>query len=83
MRDGTKISACHPNPYARRFLHFMREFVIINQKSAKHRTTSFQESFIYETASEEKQRKESEKKSKWGKEPPYEKVVVSWILINY
>ena len=30
MRDGTKISACHPNPYARRFLHFMREYVIIN-----------------------------------------------------
>ena len=30
MRDGSKISACNPNPYARRFLHFMREFVIIN-----------------------------------------------------
>ena len=32
MRDGSKISACDPNPYARRFLHFMRENVIINQK---------------------------------------------------
>ena len=30
MRDGTQISACHPNPYARRFLHFMREYVIVN-----------------------------------------------------
>ena len=63
MRDGTKISACHPNPYARRFLRFMRENVIINQKSAKHRTTSFQESFIYDS-SEGKEPKMSEKKSK-------------------
>jgi len=30
MRDGKMISATHPNPYARRFLHFMREHVIIN-----------------------------------------------------
>ena len=30
-RDGSLISACNPNPYARRYLHFMREFVIINQ----------------------------------------------------
>ena len=30
MRDGSKISACHPNPYARRFLHFMRDQVVIN-----------------------------------------------------
>ena len=29
-RDGSLISACNPNPYARRYLHFMREFVIIN-----------------------------------------------------
>ena len=47
MRDGSKISACHPNPYARRFLHFMREEAIINQKSAKQRTSSFTDSFIY------------------------------------
>ena len=63
MRDGTKISACHPNPYARRFLHFMREYVIINQKSAKHRTTSFVESFIYDS-SDGKDAKLSEKKTK-------------------
>lgn len=29
-RDGALISATHPDPYARRFLHFMREHVIIN-----------------------------------------------------
>ena len=29
-RDGTLISACPPNPYARRYLHFMREHVLIN-----------------------------------------------------
>jgi hypothetical protein len=50
LRDGNLISACHPNPYARRFLHFMREFVIINQKSAKQRTTSFNESFLYDAS---------------------------------
>ena len=50
LRDGSKISACHPNPYARRFLHFMREFVIINQMSTKQRTTSFTESFLYESS---------------------------------
>ena len=44
LRDGNEISACDPTPYARRFLRFMREFVIINQKS-KQRTTSFNESF--------------------------------------
>ena len=49
MRDGTKISATHPNPYARRFLHFMREFVIINQLSAKQRTSSFTQSFLYDS----------------------------------
>lgn len=31
-RDGRKMSACHPNFYARRFLNFMRESVLINQK---------------------------------------------------
>jgi len=30
MRDGSMISACDPKPYARRFLHFMREHVVIN-----------------------------------------------------
>ena len=30
QRDGTLISAVDPNPYARRFLRFMRENVIIN-----------------------------------------------------
>ena len=49
MRDGALISACHPNPYARRFLHFMREWVIINQKSSAQRTSSFTESFIYDS----------------------------------
>jgi len=29
-RDGALISATHPDPYARRFLHFMREHAIIN-----------------------------------------------------
>ena len=29
-RDGSLISACDPKPYARRYLHFMREFVVIN-----------------------------------------------------
>ena len=46
FRDGNMISACDPNPYARRFLRFMREHVIINQ-IAKKRTTSFNQSFIY------------------------------------
>ena len=49
MRDGTKISATDPKPYARRFLHFMREFVIINQMSNKQRTSSFTESFLYDS----------------------------------
>jgi len=35
MSDGSKISACDPKPYARRFLHFMRENVIINQIKKK------------------------------------------------
>lgn len=47
MRDGTKISATHPNPYAKRFLRFMRDFVIINQKSKQARSTSFKDSFVY------------------------------------
>ena len=46
FRDGDLISATDPNPYARRFLRFMREHVIINQK-AKKRTTSFNQSFVY------------------------------------
>jgi hypothetical protein len=29
QRDGTKISACDPVPYARRFFRFMRSQVII------------------------------------------------------
>lgn len=45
QKDGTLISACDPNPYARRFLRFMRENVIINQ-SSKQRTSSFRDSFI-------------------------------------
>ena len=48
MRDGTKISACDPRPYAWRFLHFMRGEVIINQKSGSQRTTSFADSFVYQ-----------------------------------
>ena len=33
QRDEDKISAVHPNRYAKRFIHFMRENVIINQKA--------------------------------------------------
>lgn len=47
QRDGAKISATDPNPYARRFQRFMREEVIINQKRGK-RTTSFNQSFVYQ-----------------------------------
>ena len=47
-RDGSLISACNPNPYARRYLSFMREHVVINQsKIDNQRTSSFNESFIY------------------------------------
>jgi len=53
-RDGTMISACNPNPYARRFLHFMREHVIINQGNPKMRTSSFKESFIYDQGQKKK-----------------------------
>ena len=49
MRDGNEISATDPTPYASRFLRFMREFVVINQKS-KQRTTSFNESFTQITS---------------------------------
>jgi hypothetical protein len=52
MRDGSLISACDPKPYARRFLHFMRENVVINQKDAKQRTSSFKESFLYGSSDE-------------------------------
>mmetsp|Transcript_30838 Transcript_30838/g.38141 ORF Transcript_30838/g.38141 Transcript_30838/m.38141 type:complete len:241 (+) Transcript_30838:2312-3034(+) len=48
-RDGSLISACNPKPYARRYLHFMREHVIINMsKKEEERTSSFVESFIYD-----------------------------------
>ena len=61
MRDGSKISACDPNPYARRFLHFMREKVIINQKIRGQRTTSFIESFLYDSNS-----KAADEKKVWS-----------------
>ena len=48
MRDGSLISACDPKPYASRFLRFMRNEVVINQKSSKQRTTSFTDSFVYQ-----------------------------------
>lgn len=49
QKDGNKISAAHPNLYARRFYRFMRKEVIIKSKELNEdaRTTSFKDSIIF------------------------------------